>query len=441
MINVSHLKTTTQPSLLRGIRRFDFIALIINITIGAGILGLPSKIYTLVGTYSLLAYGVSAAVVTLIILCFAEVSSRFSGTGGPYLYTRVAFGPLVGFEVGWLFWLSRIASFASICNLFVSYAAFFRPELATGWGRGAVITSLVVGLAVINWIGVQRSARVNNIFTVSKLLVIGLFAVVGLFFIDTEAFTFPAVPAYTPFSQAVLLLIFTFSGFDVAAIPTGEIQQPQRTVPISLLVAIGTVAVLFMAVQIVCIGTLPNLASSERPLADAAQRFIGPTGAIFITVAALVTALGTLHALMLTGPRLLFAMAEQGQLPSGIAATHPRFRTPHVAILITAVLKLLLAITGTFIYALTLSTIIRLSYFALTCAALPVLRRRDADPSATLPIAQFRIPQLGWVIAILAVSLCGWLLGNSSGRELRDVAIGGGVGLAIFFVMERARRK
>ena len=433
------MKTTTQPGLLRGIRRFDFVALIINITIGAGILGLPSKVYALVGTYSLLAYGVSAAVVTLIILCFAEVSSRFSGTGGPYLYTRVAFGPLVGFEVGWLFWLSRIASFASICNLFVSYAAFFKPELATGWGRVVVITSLVVGLAAVNWLGVQRSARVNNIFTVSKLLVIGLFAVAGLFFIDSRAFTFPAVPDYAPFSQAVLLLIFTFSGFDVAAIPTGEIQHPQRTVPLSLLVAIGTVAVLFMAVQIVCIGTLPDLAHSERPLADAAQRFIGPAGATFITVAALVTALGTLHALMLTGPRLLFAMAEQGQLPTFIAATHPRFRTPHVAILITAALKLLLAITGTFIYALTLSTIIRLSYFALTCAALPVLRRRDGNAASELPVAQFRIPRVGWVVAIVAVSLCGWLLSNSSGRELRDVLIGGGLGLVIFRAMQRSQ--
>ena len=122
-----------------GIGRFDFIALIINITIGAGILGLPAKLYALIGVWSLLAYVVSAMVVTLIILCFAEVSSRFSATGGPYLYARVTFGPLVGFEVGWLFWLSRMAAFASICNLFVSYAALFRPQLAGGWERASLI--------------------------------------------------------------------------------------------------------------------------------------------------------------------------------------------------------------------------------------------------------------------------------------------------------------
>ncbi|AKD55219.1 APC family permease [Spirosoma radiotolerans] len=427
--------TSSSPVLLRGIGRYDFIALIINITIGAGILGLPTKLYALAGTWSLLAYGVSAGIVTLIILCFAEVSSRFSGTGGPYLYTRIAFGPLVGFEVGWLFWLSRIAAFASICNLFVSYAALFRPQLATGWERTGLMAALVTSLAILNYIGVQRSARVNTLFTITKLLAVALFAAVGLFFVKSTAFAWPPFPSYASFSQTVLLLIFTFSGFDVATIPSGEVQQPQRTVPLSLLVAIGTVAVLFMAVQIVCIGTLPNLGSSERPLADAARQFIGPAGGWFITIVALLTALGTLHALMLTGPRLLFAMAEQGQLPNWLAATHPRFRTPYSAILITAILQLLLAVTGTFLYALTLSTLIRIAYFALTCAALPVFRRR-----ANVPPAQFRVAG-GWLISALAVVLCLWLLSNSSGREARDVAIAMAAGLVIFGLMNRRQRR
>lgn len=427
--------TDSSSRLLRGIGRFDFIALIINITIGAGILGLPAKLYALIGVWSLFAYVVSATVVVLIILCFAEVSSRFSATGGPYLYARVAFGPLVGFEVGWLFWLSRMAAFASICNLFVSYAALFRPQLAGGWERASLITALIVGVTGINYLGVQRSARVNTVFTVSKLLTIGLFAIVGLFFVDTAAFSFPTFPDYTSFSQAVLLLIFTFSGFDVAAIPAGEVQQPQRTVPLSLLISIGTVAVLFIAVQLVCIGTLPDLTHSERPLADAAGHFIGPGGALFITIVALITAMGTLHALMLTGPRLLFAMAEQKQLPAWLAWTHPRFRTPYVAILLTAALQLLLAITGTFLYALTLSTLIRLAYFALTCAAVPILRRRS-----DVPMAQFQVTG-GLVVSGLAVLLCAWLLSNSSGREARDVAIAGAVGLVIYGVNRYRRAK
>jgi len=420
--------TAAAPAgLVRGIRRWDFVALIINITVGAGILGLPSKLYALVGAYSLVAYGVSAVVVTLIILCFAEVSSRFSGTGGPYLYAREAFGPLVGFEVGWLLWLSRLASFASICNLFVSYAAYFWPAMAQGWPRFGLMAALVGGLTAINWVGVRTASLVNNLFTVSKLLVLGLFAAVGLFFVDWQAFSFAVPPTYTSFSGAALLLIFTFSGFDVAAIPAGEIQQPQRTVPFALFTAIATVAVLFMAVQVVCIGTLPGLAGSERPLADASQQFLGPAGAAFIAVAALLTAVGTLNALMLTGPRLLFALAERGQLPAVFGRLHARYRTPYVALLVSAGLKLALAVSGTFIYALTLSTIIRLAYFALTCAALPVLRRRlPAQP------APFQVWG-GGAVAVLCVGLCLWLLSNSAAHEARDVGIAAVVGLGVYF--------
>ncbi|WP_324671246.1 APC family permease [Hymenobacter sp. GOD-10R] len=415
-----------RPELVRGIRRWDFVALIINITIGAGILGLPAKIYALVGTYSLAAYVVSAAIVSLIILCFAEVSSRFSGAGGPYLYAREAFGPLVGFEVGWLLWISRLASFAALCNLFTDYAAYFWPTVGAGTGRAALMAGLIASLTLLNWVGVRTASLVNNLFTVSKLVLLILFTTVGLFFVNWQAFSFAVLPTYPSFSSAVLLLIFTFSGFDVAAIPASEIQQPQRNVPFALFTAIATVAVLFLLVQVVCIGTLPNLATAERPLASASQQFLGPGAGALVAVAAMLTALGTLNALMLTGPRLLFALAEQGQIPAIFRATHPRFRTPYVALLVSAVLKLVLAISGTFIYALTLSTIIRLTYFALTCAALPVLRRRQPEHPAP-----FRVLG-GSVVAAVCVGLCLWLLLSSTGTEARDVAVMAIVGLGLY---------
>ncbi|GGF21752.1 APC family permease [Hymenobacter cavernae] len=423
----------SQPNLVRGIRRWDFVALIINITIGAGILGLPAKIYALVGDYSLVAYVVSAAIVALIILCFAEVSSRFSEAGGPYLYAREAFGPLVGFEVGWLLWISRLASFAALCNLFVDYAAYFWPAVGAGTGRTILMTGLIVSLTLLNWVGVRTASLVNNLFTISKLLLLVLFVAVGLFFVNWKVFSFATLPTYPSFSGAVLLLIFTFSGFDVAAIPAAEIQQPQRNVPFALFTAIATVAVLFLLVQVVCIGTLPNLGASERPLASASQQFLGAGGAAVVSAAAMLTALGTLNALMLTGPRLLFALAEQKQIPAIFGATHPRFRTPYVALLVSAVLKLALAISGTFIYALTLSTIIRLTYFALTCAALPVLRRRFPTQPAPFQVVG------GTVIAAGCVGLCLWLLLSSTGTEARDVALMAVVGLGVYFVANQRK--
>ena len=423
-----------RPDLVRGIRRWDFVALIVNITIGAGILGLPAKIYALVGAYSLVAYAVSAGIVTLIILCFAEVSSRFSGTGGPYLYAREAFGPLVGFEVGWLLWISRLASFAALCNLFVEYAAYFFPAVGSGLGRGLLMAGLIGGLTLLNLVGVRPASRVNNALTIIKLLLFGLFVVGGLFFVNWQVFSFAVPPPPARFSGAVLLLIFTFSGFDVAAIPAAEIEQPQRNVPFALFTAIATVAVLFLLVQVVCIGTLPGLATADRPLAAAAQRFAGPAGAAAVAAAAMLTALGTLNALMLAGPRLLFALAEHGQIPAVFGATHPRFRTPYVAVLVSAALKLLLAISGTFIYALTLSTIIRLTYFALTCAALPVLRRRfPARP------APFRVAG-GTGVAVVCIALCGWLLLSSTGTEARDVAVAAVAGLGLYFSFRKKKR-
>src|SRR5262249_54305369 len=141
--------------LVRAIRRWDLVAVAINGIIGAGIFGLPSKVFTLIGSYSLFAFVACALVVALIVLCFAEVGSRFDATGGPYLYTRAAFGSLVGFEVGWLVWLARLTAFAANLNLFVDYLAFFLPSVAAGNWRNLIIITVVLSLAFVNIIGVR----------------------------------------------------------------------------------------------------------------------------------------------------------------------------------------------------------------------------------------------------------------------------------------------
>src|SRR2546426_6212451 len=135
---------TSSEGLVRGIRRWDLVAITINGIIGAGIFGLPAKVYLLIGTYSLIAFGACALIVTLIILCFAEVGSRFDETGGPYLYAREAFGRTVAFEVGWLVWLARLTAFAANCNLLVSYLGFFWPGATANVWRAAVVAAVVV---------------------------------------------------------------------------------------------------------------------------------------------------------------------------------------------------------------------------------------------------------------------------------------------------------
>jgi amino acid transporter len=416
----------SQTGLLRAIRRWDLVALAVNAIIGAGIFGLPSEVFRRIGAWSLLAFLACGFVVTLIILCFAEVSSRFTGTGGPYLYARETFGPLVGFQVGWLIWIARITAFAANCNLLIAYLGFFWPDAESPVPRVVLIGLVVFGLTAVNVLGVRNATRVSNIFTVSKLLPLLLFVGIGVFVLDAGRYSFAARPPLGEFSASVLLLVYAFSGFEMATISAGEIRNPRTDLPRALLSAMGVVVVLYFLIQLVAIGTLPGLAGSARPLADAGGRFLGPWGATLITTGAVVSILGNLNVIVMAGSRLPFAMAEGGQLPALFGAVHPRFRTPHVAIVATALASLLLTLSGTFVYAATISVIARLLSYAATCAALPVLRRRPGAPAA-----MFRAPA-GVAVSVAALSLVGWLLSHSTLRQARDAGIAAMIGLLLY---------
>jgi amino acid transporter len=418
---------TSEAGLLRGIRRWDLVAIAINGIIGAGIFGLPAKIYSLIGSYSLIAFVACAIVVTLIILCFAEVGSRFEETGGPYLYAREAFGPTVAFEIGWLIWLARVTAFAANCNLLVNYLAYFLPSATNPIWRASIITVVVVVLATVNVIGIRQAAIVSNLFTVGKLIPIVIFVAVGLFFLNPHAFALGPQPTTGAFSQSVLLLIYAFTGFEMAAIPAGETRNPKKDLPHALMIAIAVVALLYILIQIVCVGTLPELAQSQKPLADAGTRFMGTAGGVIISAGAIISIVGNLNILVLSGSRLPFAIAEQRQLPALIAKVHPRFSTPHVAILITAGVMLLLTLKSSFVAALTISAIARLVTYGATCLSLPVFRRRRDAPPATFQL------RFGTVIAILSLLLAVWLLAHSTWQEARAAAIAAAVGLVIYF--------
>src|SRR5438105_15524478 len=418
---------TSDEGLVRGIRRWDLVAVTINGIIGAGIFGLPSKVYGLIGGYSLIAFVACALVVMLIILCFAEVGSRFDATGGPYLYAREAFGPTVAFEVGWLIWLARLTAFAANCNLMVSYLSFFWAPANVGITRAAIIVAVVLALTALNVLGVRQAAIASNIFTIGKLVPMLIFVAVGLFFLNPHAFALGARPATGAFSQSVLLLLYAFTGFEMATIPAGEIRDPKKHLPRALLIATAVVACTYILIQVVCIGTLPGLGTSTQPLADAGQRFMGTAGAALISAGAMISIAGNLNVLVLSGSRIPFAFAERQQLPTIFARLHQRFFTPYISIVITAAVMLVLTLKSSFVAALTISAIARLVTYAATCAALPVLRRKPGVPKAV-----FRLPG-GSFIAIAAVLLSAWLLANSTAKEAIQSAIAATVGLAVYF--------
>lgn len=427
--------SASDEGLIRGIRRWDLVAIAINGIIGAGIFGLPSKVFSLIGSYSLIAFVVCAIVVTLFILCFAEVGSRFDATGGPYLYARHAFGPTIAFEIGWLMWMARITAFAANCNLLVAYLGYFAPSATSPLWRALVIVVVVVVLAAINVIGIRQAAFIGNVFTIGKLIPIVIFIAVGLFFLNPHAFALGATPTTAAFSQSVLLLIYAFTGFEMAAIPAGEVRDPKKQLPRALMIAIAVVATLYILIQIVCVGTLPELAQSQRPLADAGTHFMGTAGGALISAGAMISIIGNLNILILSGSRIPFAIAEQKQLPAFVATVHRKFATPYVSILITAAVMLFLTLKSSFVAALTISAIARLVTYGATCLSLAVFRRRaDVAP------AGFKLPY-GTFIAVLALLLAVWLLANSTWQEARAAAIAAAVGLLIYLAFRFYSRR
>lgn len=419
--------------LSRGIGKWDLVALLVNVTVGAGIFRLPADVQKTVGNYSLAAFVVCAAIVGLIALCFAEVGTRFRTTGGPYLYAKETFGAPLGFMVGWLMWLTRVAGFATLAQVFIAYLGYFWPPAESGASRVVIITGLVILLTGINFVGVKWSARASDIFTISKLIPLVLFVAVGLFFISPTRLTLAARPGLGSFTAAVFILIYVFSGFEAVLVNSGEIRQPQRVIPFALIIALTASVLMFLLIQVVCIGTLPNLANSERPLAEASRTFLGTAGPPIISAGALVGIFGTLNVIMLACTRLPFAMAVQGQLPAHLARVHRRFRTPHVSILVSAIAVLLLALSGTFIYAVKVTVITRVIVYASTCVALPILRWRSktATPGRSVGKTSFLLPGGVW-ISVVCVILCLCLLANSGWREARDVGIAIVIGLAIY---------
>ena len=380
--------------------------------IGAGILGLPGRAYALAGSWSLLAWVLCAVLIGAVALCFAEVGSRFAQTGGPYLYARVAFGPAVGFMVGWVTWVSRPLSIAAIGNLLVGYTSALWPAAGSGAPRVVIITTFIVVLTAVPVAGIRETAWVGTAFTCGKLVVLGVFILAGLPIMTWERVVFEAAPDLGGLASAILLLVFAFGGFDLGAVVAGEIRNPRRDLPVGMIAALGIVATVYILVQLVAIGTAPGLATSTRPLADAATIVLGPIAGRAFALVALMLLLGTILSNLLLATRMMFALGEQGQLPAFFARVHPRSRTPIGSILVTCGLAYLATVFSTFTGALAIATSTRILTYLVTCVALPVLRRQR-DVPAPLFVLRAGVP-----IAVASTVVLTVLMFQSSWTEL-----------------------
>lgn len=417
--------------LVRGVSRWQLVGLSINDVVGSGVYLLPAAAAALLGPSSVWAVILAGLAVGLLVLCFAEAASYFDQPGAGYLYTREAFGPFVGFEVGWMTWLARIASVASLSNGLALATAFLWPAAATGWPRAAIITSTLALLTWVNVIGVREGARTAVFLVVAKMLPLFFFVAVGLFFVEwPRVLAYEEMPSPGVLGEAALLLLFAYAGFENTPAAAGEYKSPRRDVPFAMLSMILVVTTVYTAVQIVALGTLPGLAASRSPLAEAAGQFAGGWAAILLTVGAIVSIVGNVSNTTLMGPRYLYALAHDGYGPRALAWVHPVYKTPAHAIVTQSAVALALALSGSFVQLAMLSIIARLTTYIGTAAAVPVLRRRFGhQPQA------FRLPG-GPAIPLAALGVSLAFLASATWQNL----VAGAVALVVGAVVYTFRR-
>lgn len=395
----------SNEGLVRVIGRWNLAALTVNCVIGSGIFGLPSALAQKAGRASILGVVLAGAAVGVVMASFAEVASRFTETGGPYLYAREAFGRFMGIQVAWLVWFVRLTACAANANLFVIYLGEFWPLATQPLPRLIILTVLIGMLAAINFRGVRAGTYVSSAFTVAKLASLSAVCIAGAFYLVVVHRIVPAETASPPadaWLQTIVLLIFAYGGFEAALISTGEARDPRRDVPFGLFAALVTCTLIYGLIQWVVVGVLPDPGHSERPLADVARIVMGQGGAALIAFGALFSVYGYLSGNILATPRITFALAERGDFPPVFALVHKRFHTPYFSIFVFALLVWTLALVGSFTWNVTLSAGSRLFYYGVVCAALPALRRKRGPPL-------FRVPGGTW-IARLGVVICVGLL-------------------------------
>jgi len=417
-------------TLRRVASRWQIVALALNDVVGSGVYLLPAAAAALLGPVSLGAVVMAGFAVLVIVLCFAEASSYFDEPGSAYLYARQAFGSFVGFEVGWMTWLARVASVASLSVGFAQALSFLIPSTADGVGRGLAITLPLLTLTAINMVGMRSGVNAAVILVLGKLLPLGIFVRVGFFAVSWSRVVDQQATVDGGIGGAALLLLFAYAGFENTAAPAGEYKNPRRDVPFALLVQVGTVTALYVAVQWVALGTVPELAASKTPLADGARSFLGGWGGWLLTVGAVVSILGTNSNSILAGPRYLYALARDGFGPRFLASVHSRFRTPAAAILVQTSIALPLALSGSFEELAMLSVVARLTAYVATAAAIPVLRRRHAGKGG------FKLPG-GPMIPVAAIIVSLGLLASASWVNLLAGAVAGLVGAVIYLLRRK----
>ena len=429
---------TKDEGLIRAVGVRGLTAGMINYTIGAGIFVLPAVVAARVGGAAPVVYLICAFAMAMILLCFADAGSRVSLSGGTYAYAGVAFGPYIGFIVAMSLWSgSTVLASAGVANIFLDTLAQVSPWFGEPVIRKGTLVVMYAALAAINIRGVKIGSGVVQTVTAAKLTPLLILVGIGLFAINAKNLAWPGMPPAGEVARTTVILMFAFIGIESALTPSGEVRDPARTVPRAIFAALVLVTLIYMGIQIVAQGVLgPELATNTKaPLAETAKRVLGSGGQMLVILGAAISTFGYVAGDMLAAPRGIYALGRDRLLPAAIGSVHPRYRTPHVAILIHAALCLGFALSGSFEKLAVLSVIATLIVYLICCLAAIQLRRRDVRAEGAVP---FRIPG-GPVIPVIASAIVLWLMSASTRQEVLAMAAMLVVETVLFLLM-RVRR-
>lgn len=410
----------------------SIILLGINAIIGSGIFLLPGQAYEKMGTSSLFVYVFVSFLAMALAMCFAEVAGMFKRNGGAYVYVKEAFGDFAGFEVGIMKWMVSMIAWATMAVGFATALSSIFPIAKEPWIQNSIVCVLLIGLGIVNIIGVRLTKYVNNIASIGKLLPLLLFIGIGIFYLKKDNFypLFPMTLTASTFSDSVLLIFYAFTGFEAISSAAEDMENPKKTLPIAIISAMSVVSILYFLIQTVSIGTLGSaLATSVTPVADAIQIFLGPIGKMIVALGTLVSIAGINIASSFLTPRNAVALAKDGMLPNVIAKETP-WNTPYVAILLSVAIALPIALSGSFTQLAAISVISRFTQYIPTCLSILVFRRTRPDLTST-----YRVP-FGYTIPILATLISIWLLFHADVYKL-FIGLGAMIlAIPIYFIMK-----
>lgn len=431
-----------EAGLVRALGVVGLAASVVNITIGGGIFRAPGAVEVTgrLGAAAPLAYILCAVAMAFVVMCFAEAGARVSLTGGVYAYVERAFGQFAGFFIGWMVWVTGTIATGAVGTIFVDSLLQLTPGLPAMPFRGLSLLTVFAIVATINVLGVKFGVRLNVASTIVKLTPLALLIVAGFFFVEPANLEWSGgMPAGSDLARASIVLLFVFAGIESALVPSGEVLDPARTVPRAVFIALIVCTVFYMLVHIVAQGVLGSaLPGNPSPLAATAGRIAGPTGAAAMNVAVVLSTFGYLCGMTLAIPRALFAFARDGMLPRALAAVHPRYHTPWIAIIVQTALALALALSATWEKLVILANVAVLTVYLGCAAAAWQLRRKGIrDEGATMAK-----PIPGSNVAVpLAVIVIVVMLSTVTAREWLASGVTALVGVAIYWFATMRRGK